>query len=234
MADWKGQRGTRQERGYDADWVRLRNNYIKHNPLCEQRGVGCTGAARIVHHILPVHVRPDLRLDRSNLQAVCDTCHRNIHEERVPGVIVAVCGAPGSGKRAHIEGARKDGELVWDWDTIQQAIGLPEAEHVRRGIYWLLHDWRASFVARVRSGTISNTMWLTITSPEAACSFADQVICMPATPEECKAELGRRWAGEQLTRLSALVDSWFNEFEPWSGWDGPPRLKPGGGSLRTL
>jgi len=64
------------DRGYDTKWNKLRNIFIQDNPIC----VGCKPkgwivAARIVDHIIPVHVAPERRLDVSNLQSLCRTCH---------------------------------------------------------------------------------------------------------------------------------------------------------------
>ena len=66
-------RATAAERGYDADWARLRRWYIQQHPICEWRG--CTQAAAIVDHVLPVDARPDLRLDATNLQSLCRSHH---------------------------------------------------------------------------------------------------------------------------------------------------------------
>jgi len=72
------QRGTRQERGYDAAWQRLRAYKLANNPLCEEcEADGKTRPAREVHHIRPFHGLSDtLRLDYANLQSLCSECHR--------------------------------------------------------------------------------------------------------------------------------------------------------------
>lgn len=69
-------------------WHILRNDYIRHNPLCE-RCLSCdrVTAAEHVHHITPFLTGDDERermkllLDRNNLMSVCQKCHRIIHEE---------------------------------------------------------------------------------------------------------------------------------------------------------
>ena len=39
-------------------------------------------AATTVHHIQPVELRPDLRLDLDNLISLCDACHNKRHPEK--------------------------------------------------------------------------------------------------------------------------------------------------------
>jgi len=69
---------SRHERGYDNDWVKLRNNHIAKNPLCahhlKRRQVV---EAKDVDHIIPFKSLDDpLRLDPDNLESLCRKCHR--------------------------------------------------------------------------------------------------------------------------------------------------------------
>lgn len=65
-------RGTSTDRGYDAEWRRLRALFLKRNPFCI---CGCGGKSTEVDHILSVAERPDLRLVWSNLRAMTKACH---------------------------------------------------------------------------------------------------------------------------------------------------------------
>ena len=38
--------------------------------------------ATVVHHILPVELRPDLKLDMDNLISLCEACHNKRHPEK--------------------------------------------------------------------------------------------------------------------------------------------------------
>lgn len=67
-------------RGYDAAWRRVRNTYLRFNPLCER----CTSAGRStpaddVHHIQTIAEAPHLRLDLDNLESLCRACHNQHH-----------------------------------------------------------------------------------------------------------------------------------------------------------
>lgn len=69
-------RGSSRDRGYDRDWEKVRAEHIAEHPLCvwcENKGL--TVAVEIVDHIIPITVRPDLRLEGSNLQSLCRSCH---------------------------------------------------------------------------------------------------------------------------------------------------------------
>lgn len=69
-------RGTRQERGYGVAWQRLRVRYLSEHPLCVHCAAkGRMVAANEVDHLIDIAVRPDLRLDADNLQALCKRCH---------------------------------------------------------------------------------------------------------------------------------------------------------------
>jgi len=52
-------------------WSKTRNEYIKHYPVCEI----CVREAKVVHHIIPVHIHSGLELSWSNLISLCDNCH---------------------------------------------------------------------------------------------------------------------------------------------------------------
>lgn len=67
-------RASSRDRGYDHRWTRLRNWYIRANPICEIREK-CTGDAAVeVDHILAIANGGPV-LDQDNLQSTCKRCH---------------------------------------------------------------------------------------------------------------------------------------------------------------
>lgn len=68
-------RGTRQERGYGAQWERLRRQVLERDEgLC----VPCTAAGRVTPATEVDHVTPKAQGgtdDLENLQAICRPCH---------------------------------------------------------------------------------------------------------------------------------------------------------------
>jgi len=71
-------RGTAAQRGYDADWKKLRDWYVRQHPLCEdclEEGI-VNGKSIEVDHVIPIDVKPELRLDANNLRSRCRRHHR--------------------------------------------------------------------------------------------------------------------------------------------------------------
>jgi len=65
-----------QHRGYDSTWRALSKQVRNEEPLCRHcLRDGRVEAATCVDHIVPISQAPDLRLVRSNLQALCHACH---------------------------------------------------------------------------------------------------------------------------------------------------------------
>jgi len=69
-------RPSASERGYNWTWYKLRNSYLKKNPLCEHcLKEGITKPASEVDHIIAL-VDGGARLDANNLQSLCFQHHR--------------------------------------------------------------------------------------------------------------------------------------------------------------
>lgn len=78
-------------RGYDRTWYRLRAAKLSREPLCEAAEI-CKDhpiirrVATQVDHVIPIRLRPDLRLVWSNLQSLCASCHSaKTRREQVAG-----------------------------------------------------------------------------------------------------------------------------------------------------
>lgn len=74
---FEDRRGSARKRGYDAIWDRMALNYRAENPFCHECArQGRDELAALVDHIIPL--RPPHygeRLDRTNLQSLCQRCH---------------------------------------------------------------------------------------------------------------------------------------------------------------
>ena len=69
-------RASARARGYDRDWHELRTAHLIDEPWCRACAAqGIDRRAALVDHIESISVRPDLRLDPSNLQSLCWPCH---------------------------------------------------------------------------------------------------------------------------------------------------------------
>lgn len=68
-------------------WKNFRRWYLSAHPLCEMcEAEGITRAAQVVHHVIPIQSSRTeegmkrLAFDYDNLQALCEDCHRKVHE----------------------------------------------------------------------------------------------------------------------------------------------------------
>lgn len=73
-------RGSRHERGYDAEWTALAAKYKKAvKGQCEEcRRRGYLAFCDVIDHMEPVADNPDRRLDWSNLDALCHAHHNGL------------------------------------------------------------------------------------------------------------------------------------------------------------
>lgn len=61
-------------------WRRLRLQVLREEPICPScLAQGIVKASEEVHHIQTIRLRPDLKLDRANLEAICSDCHKKHH-----------------------------------------------------------------------------------------------------------------------------------------------------------
>lgn len=64
------------QRGYDHKWRKARAAFLSKNPLCHDCSIsGHVTPAVDVHHIVKIADDPSLRLDFTNLMALCKVCH---------------------------------------------------------------------------------------------------------------------------------------------------------------
>jgi 5-methylcytosine-specific restriction protein A len=89
---FRRRKGSASQRGYDADWRKLRNAYAAAHPLCEPcERAGRVVPMQVVDHRVPIERAPERRLDWSNLESMCRPCHsrKTIAEDggfgRTPG-----------------------------------------------------------------------------------------------------------------------------------------------------
>lgn len=75
MEDWS-QRNVRQKFYSSKQWKQTRDFVLQSQPLCRKcEAYGYLEPATCVDHIIDIKDRPELRLDLTNLQPLCDRCH---------------------------------------------------------------------------------------------------------------------------------------------------------------
>jgi 5-methylcytosine-specific restriction protein A len=91
-----GKRPKTAARGYDADWKKLRDQFLREHPICECDDCMASGAivpSEVVDHRKPIAERPDLRLVWSNLRAM-SKAHHDSHTAREQGFAKSSKGKP--------------------------------------------------------------------------------------------------------------------------------------------
>lgn len=58
-----------------AAWKRLAKQAAREEPTCWLQLEGCTRVSTTGDHVIPVTVRPDLALVRSNVHGACSSCN---------------------------------------------------------------------------------------------------------------------------------------------------------------
>ena len=80
VRQWSRDRGNTSARGYDAEWRKVRADFLREHPLCADcLARGIVRAATVVHHLCAIAERPELRLESRNLLALCRDCHELRH-----------------------------------------------------------------------------------------------------------------------------------------------------------
>lgn len=94
-------RGTRSERGYDDDWLRLRARHLRLHPFCQFDAChGKRTPATQVDHRVPHRDAPHRRLDPTNLRSACDSCHGRYGAKATGGRGFEISGS--NGKRTGV------------------------------------------------------------------------------------------------------------------------------------
>jgi 5-methylcytosine-specific restriction endonuclease McrA len=76
MPSWQhGRRQSPSERGYDWEWRKARDAYIRENPLCVMCLPKRIVQATVVDHIIPHKGDQTLFWDRGNWQSLCKPHH---------------------------------------------------------------------------------------------------------------------------------------------------------------
>ena len=74
------QRDPASNKRYGRSWKRIRDRYIKANPLCEEcKNQGKLTPAEEIHHIIPLS--KDGGNNEENLMSLCKSCHSRITVE---------------------------------------------------------------------------------------------------------------------------------------------------------
>ena len=67
----------------DRKYQKWRRQVIAEQPLCTRcQSKGITAPTEELHHIEPFHERPDLVMDRDNVEPLCFDCHKDAERDK--------------------------------------------------------------------------------------------------------------------------------------------------------
>lgn len=200
-------------------WRRVRDAYIKDNPLCEQ----CKREGKInlyqkgnyfaVDHIKPIRLGGD-PYNPDNLQTLCEPHHaQKSAKER--GIIYTnftiLFGPPASGKTTYAIKERKDDELIVDMDLIYKAFTGTDKKNSKL-LPAMIKIFYSSVKAIAKSNAVPKAYILT-TKHKIAKELKEQLGCdvmfFNVDKDEC---LKRAYADSTRDKYvsKAIINSWFN------------------------
>ena len=153
------------ERGLGWDWQKVRDAYIKANPLCVDpfgMHVGRAVPAESVDHILSRAKGGD-RLDWDNLQSLCSTCHNRktgMEQGTERAQCTIVCGPPASGKTTYVNAHRQPGDVVVDMDALCYAMTGCNDRAANWAVMPLARAARDAIVKRLRQPIGVGRAWI--------------------------------------------------------------------------
>ncbi|HEY8450600.1 MAG TPA: HNH endonuclease, partial [Bacillota bacterium] len=222
--DYDRRRGTRQERGYDANWLKLRRIILAREPLCRPcREQGRVTPAEHVHHIVPL--RAGGTNDESNLMPVCQACHNRLTAEERKQVIptpsgtrpavTIVCGPPGAGKTEYVRQRAAWGDLIVDLDALYMALsGLPMYEKPE-ALLPFVAEARDAILKRLQRPSEVRRAWVIGSYPkrrerqELARRLQADVVVLAAPPLECYRRI------QSDPRRSSKAELWYELVQKW-------------------
>jgi 5-methylcytosine-specific restriction endonuclease McrA len=119
--------------GSTREWRRLRARVVAEEPICWLRLPGCTVRSTTADHIIPISVRPDLRMVRSNLRGACSHCNY-VRQETPVSELDRLRAAPKQSEitpdpqrraRRHIAAQRKPAKALLDFFGGSPGWGKP-------------------------------------------------------------------------------------------------------------
>lgn len=174
-------------------------------------------------HRLTIEARPDLRLELSNIQTLCSSCHARktmresvlsglSHEQRM-AVVTIVYGPPCGGKSTYVHQHKSDGDVILDYDQLAVAMGCEMHLPVSTAVHWLVLAAYDAVIARLAQQNLAVRAWVIGTLPDESrldnlkVRLSANVVLMNPGIEECKR---RAMTRPDRDKAEKGIEEWFH------------------------
>lgn len=191
---------------------------------------------------------PNITLNHDNLAWLCKDCHFKAHEEAIlsglkktkrqsrilndngyyfdengdllPQKIYVVYGAPASGKTRYVREHKADGDMVVDFDYLQQAISMNGKKDRSVNLISTVLDIREYIYSLVEARKIDcKNIWIVACLPRKEERLAlisrlhAEPIYIHATKEECMRHADEDTERKDKHEQHAIISKWFEDYE---------------------
>lgn len=207
-------------------WRKASESYRAKHPLCQRcKAQGRTREAELVHHIEPIQ-DGGAKYDESNLEALCSSCHRKVHDPRYETDVTLICGPSGSGKSRYVRERRKVGDLVVDLDLLWQALGMLDPYEKPDELLDPVLRTRDHLIRYIAGANTVDRAWFIATAPQADKRQkladqldADEVIVLHTPLDTCERRIrdDDRRPEHRKQGYVSLARHWWDEYERRDG-----------------
>lgn len=203
-----------------SQWQKVRDRYLKKNPLCEIcEKKGRTKAAEVVHHKVEVKENFSKRLDIDNLMSLCKKCHQEVHAKNDTKVII-VAGPPGAGKTTYVLNRKLSFDVMVDVDYLFRALTGMEIYNKPDEVLPFVAEARDAVIERLKRPSEIMTAWVIggySSSDERKKKFnelnAESIKVIKPKKEVCFKRIKEDDRRSNNDKWKRLIDDWFQTYE---------------------
>lgn len=181
--------------------------------------------ALVYHHKIPLTIANvnnfDISLNPENIQCLCWKCHNEVHNRftRPTRNVYLVVGAPCSGKTTFVRDNMTVGDIVYDLDSIWQAISGQERYVKPKGLYPFVDAIARELKAQIKMMN-KGTAWV-IVGKEAASAKQRQdlaielnaeIILIDTDKQTCLERLYENPNGRDVNMWRGFIEEYFDRF----------------------
>lgn len=179
--------------------------------------------ALVYHHKIPLTIANvnnfDISLNPEKIQCLCWKCHNDVHNRftRPTRNVYIVTGAPLSGKSSFVKENMTVGDLIYDLDSIWQAISGQERYIKPKGLYPFVDAMARELKAQIKMMR-NGTAWVITGAPSAsqrqslARELDGEVIHIDTDKTTCLERLHESPSGRDIQLWTGYIEEYFDRY----------------------